>query len=322
MTPRFLFAGHQTVGNHVARCLTQLGWEPATDASQADVAFTYFTSASALEDAYFDGEGLVKRSRPGTLLVDLSPTSPSFARELSAVATVNDLRPIEAPLSVLDPAVADAFESPANLMCHVAGDPEDVDEAIDVLETIAGQVERTGASGTAQLAKAARTVQAAALLASVVESEALVRATVSATTSLDAIDVAAQPNTPQAAPLLAAVVTDSFEGTYTIEMFMAEVVAAMSAADDVELILPQLESVMHLLEVIAVIGGAEKAPAALSLMYREEADSAAHGLDWTRAEQLFADHDHGHDHCCDHDHDFDDDDDFGMYGGFGGYSAN
>lgn len=322
MTPRFFFVGHETVGNHVARCLEELGWQSASDASQADVAFTYCTSSSALEDAYFDGEGLVKRSRSGTLLIDLSPTSPSFARELSAVATVNDLHPVEAPLSVIDPALADAFETTANLMCHVAGDPDDVDEAIDVLETIAGRVERTGASGTAQLAKAARTVQAAALLASVVEAEALVRATVSATTSLDGIDATVKPAMPEAAPLLAAVVTDAFEGTYTIEMFMAEVVAAMSAADDVELILPQLESVMHLLEVIAVIGGADKAPAALSLMYREEADSAAHGLDWTRAEQLFADHDH--DHCCDHDHDhsYDDDEGFGIYGGFGGYSAN
>ena len=216
MNPRFFFVGHETVGAHVARCLADLGWERADDVAQADVAFSYCTSSSALEDAYFDGEGLVKRARPGTLLVDLSPTSPSFARELSAVATVNDLRPIEAPLSVIDPSVPDAFESPANLMCFAAGEP-----------------------------------------------------------------------------------------------------------DDVELILPQLESVMHLLEVIAVIGGAEKAPAALALMYREEADSAAHGLDWTRAEDLFSDHDdHCHDHDCDHDHGYDDDDGFGMYGGLGGYSAN
>lgn len=304
------------------RCLTELGWVRVDDVAQADVTFSYCTSASALEDAYFDGDGLVKRSRPGTLLIDLSPASPSLARELSAVATVNDLRPVEAPLSVIDPALFDAFETPENLMCFVAGEPDDVDEAIDVIETIAAKVERTGASGTAQLAKVARTVQAAALLASAVESEAIVRATVNATTSLDGIDASVRPNTAEAAPILAAVVTDSFEGSYTIEMFMAEVAAAMSAADDVELILPQLESVLHLLEVIAVIGGAEKAPAALSLMYREEADSAAHGLDWTRAEDLFANHDHDHDHYHDHDHGYDDDEDMGMFGGFGGYSAN
>ncbi len=321
MNPRYCFAGHETVGAHVARCLEPLGWVRASDAADADVAFSYCTSATALEDAYFDEEGLVKRSRPGTLLIDLSPSTPSFARELSAVATVNDLRPVEAPISVIDPALPDAFAAPGNLLCFVAGEQDDVDEAIDVLETIAGHVERTGAGGTAQLAKAARTVQSAALIAGAVESEALVRATRGSATSLDGLDVIARPASPDAASLIAAVAADTFDGTYTVEMFMGEVVAAMTAADDMELILPQLESVMHLLEVIAVIGGADKSPAALSLMYREEEASAAHGLDWTRAEGLFADyaHDHAHEHDYD---DYDDDGDFGMYGGFGGYSSN
>ena len=78
---------------------------------------------------------------------------------------------------------------------------------------------------------------------------------------------------------------------------------------------------MHLLELMVVIGGADMNPKALSLLYREEAASAAHGLDWTRAEGLYAEHEHGHAH--DHGHDaYDYDDDFGFPGGFGGYSAN
>ena len=51
---------------------------------------------------------------------------------------------------------------------------------------------------------------------------------------------------------------------------------------------------MHLLEVLAVIGGADMAPAALSLLYRDEQASADNGLDWTRAAGLFGeagDHD-------------------------------
>ena len=44
---------------------------------------------------------------------------------------------------------------------------------------------------------------------------------------------------------------------------------------------------MHLLELLAVIGGADKAPAALSLVYGEESACAEAGLDWTRAEQAY-----------------------------------
>ncbi len=317
MNPSFFFVGHETVGAYVSRCLEPLGWVRVSDVSQAAVAISYCTSQTALEDAYFDGEGLVKRSKPGTLLIDLSPSTPAFARELSAVATVNDLRPVEAPLSVVDTALPDAFATSENVMCFVAGEDDDVDEVIDIIETVAATVERTGASGSAQLAKAARTVQAAAFIASAVESEALVRATRSNTTSLDGFEAIARPAALATASSIAAVSVDAFDGAYTVEMLMAEVAAAMTAADDAELILPQLESVMHLLEVLAVIGGADKAPTALALMYREEAASAAQGLDWTRAEGMFADADHDHDHGYD-----DEDDDFGIYGGFGGYSAN
>lgn len=330
--PRYAFFGHASVGAYVARCLEPYGWVRADDASDAAVVFTYFAGASALEDAYFEDEGLVKRSRPGTLLVDLSPSTPSFARELSAIATVNDLRPVEAPIAVSDPAIRDPFASPDNILCFAAGEEDDVDEVIDLLETIASHVERTGGSGTAQLARAAHTVQAAALVASAVEADALVRATCNATASLDGLTAHVRPSFDHVKHMLAAVAADGFSGTYTIEMLLGEVAAAMAAADDVDLILPQLESVMHLLEVITVIGGADKAPAALSLMYREEADSAANGLDWTRAEDLFSecghDHDcgcgcdHDHDHGYDHDYGIDEDDGFGFAGGFGGYSAN
>ncbi len=318
--PKYAFFGHETIGQHVARCLNPLGWEAVTDAAAAGVVFTYFTSATALEDAYFDEDGLVKRSKTGTLFVDLSPTTPAFARELSAIATVNDLRPVEAPLSVLNPVASDAFGSLDNLMCYVAGEKDDVDEVIDVIETIAGKVERTGLAGTAQVAKVTHTIQTAALVACSVESEAFARAVRQASTSLDGIDEKVRSAYAGIDPLIAAASTDSFEGSYTIEMFMAEVAAAMTAADDVELILPQLESVMHLLEVIAVIGGADKSPAALALMYREEAASAAAGLDWTRAEGLFSDYDHDHAHEVDDEFGYDDD--YGIYGGLGGYSAN
>ena len=117
--------------------------------------------------------------------------------------------------------------------------------------------------------------------------------------------------------------TGRFDGTYTVEMFMAELSAALTAADDVDLILPQAEACLHLLELLAVIGGSDKAPAALALVYGEEKTCAEQGLDWTRAEQAYGDvaegfddldddgHDHGHDHGS-----------FGDYPGYGAYSAN
>jgi len=114
-----------------------------------------------------------------------------------------------------------------------------------------------------------------------------------------------------------------FTGDYTAEMLLAELSAALMAADDAEVILPGVEATMHLLELLAVIGGADMAPAALALVYRDEAAGAEAGLDWTRAEQAYGsghDHDHGDDEDWDT---FDDADwnDPADYDGFD-YSSN
>ena len=131
-----------------------------------------------------------------------------------------------------------------------------------------------------------------------------------------------------------------FDGGYTVEMLMGELSAALMAADNMDLILPHAEASLHLLELLAVIGGADKSPAALALVYGEEAACAEQGLDWTRAEQAYGegiegfdeeegfeglggcgdgcDCDHGHDHGHDHGRDPYQ----GYPGPFGSFSAN
>ncbi|MFR3091432.1 MAG: NAD(P)-binding domain-containing protein [Eggerthella lenta] len=206
----------------------------------------------------------------GALLIDLSASTPSFARELNAVAVVSDLMSVEAPLVVVDVARADAFGDRDNLVCFVGGDEEAVAEARPVLEAIAGTVQETGGAGSAQLARAAYTLQTTAQVISAVEADALYRAVRRSSASLDQATERVGAATPVAEQVLAAVNTGRFDGMYTVEMFMAELSAALTAADDVDLILPQAEACLHLLELLAVIGGSDKAPAALALVYGEK----------------------------------------------------
>ena len=285
----FVYSGNETVGAMVVSRLEAAGCTRTDDVAHAEAIITYCTSQTALEDAYFDEQGLVQAAGKGALLIDLSASTPSFARELNAVAVVSDLMSVEAPLVVVDVARADAF----------------------------------GGAGSAQLARAAYTLQTTAQVISAVEADALYRAVRRSSASLDQATERVGAATPVAEQVLAAVNTGRFDGMYTVEMFMAELSAALTAADDVDLILPQAEACLHLLELLAVIGGSDKAPAALALVYGEEKTCAEQGLDWTRAEQAYGDvaegfddldddgHDHGHDHGS-----------FGDYPGYGAYSAN
>ena len=328
MAKAYAFYGNPAIGAIVEARLNEAGLKRVEDPASADVALTYCTTAADLEEAYFGTHGFVANMAAGSLLIDLSPVSPSFARELSAVALVNDLAMVEAPLVVSAVVAADAFAR-ENLSCFAAGEEDAVARAGEVLSAIFGQVHEAGGPGTAQLARAAFTLQLAAQVVAAIEVDALYRSFRRSVTGAGL--GAARPGaaSPWANDVMEAVAAGRFDGPYTVEMLMGELSAALMAADDVELILPQAESAIHLLELLAVIGGAQKAPAALSLVYGDEASCAAAGLDWTRAEQAYGGG-HAHDHDCgcgcdhdhDHDHDFDDDfEDFG-YDEFRGFGYN
>ena len=146
----FVYSGNETVGAMVVSRLEAAGCTRTDDVAHAEAIITYCTSQTALEDAYFDEQGLVQAAGKGALLIDLSASTPSFARELNAVAVVSDLMSVEAPLVVVDVARADAFGDRDNLVCFVGGDEEAVAEARPVLEAIAGTVQETGGAGSAQ----------------------------------------------------------------------------------------------------------------------------------------------------------------------------
>lgn len=325
MTKAFVYAGHPTVGNMVSDRLCAAGWHRVTDAGAADAVITYFTVQTALEDAYFGDNGIVQGARKGTLIVDLSCTTPTFARELNAMACVDDLVAVEAPLVVQDVSVPDAFAARENLACFVGGEEDCIERAREVLDLLVGSVTDAGGPGSAQLARAAYSLQAVSHLIAAIEADALYHAVRTSSDMGEIAGARAGALTPAGDELLAAVNDGRFDGTYTVEMFMAEITAALTTADDADLILPQAEAAQRLLELLAIIGGSDKAPAALSLVYREEEACANEGLDWSRAEQAYGDHHHDHDDDDDADHgdDFGDAgfiDDDGMTGAYPGFN--
>lgn len=315
MEKRYVYAGNETVGTWVATCLEEAGYERTLDVASAALVVTYFTSQTTLEDAYFDAEGLVQAAHPNTVLLDLSASTPNFARELNAIALVSDLIAIEAPIVVSKIMQPGVFEIKENLMCFVAADEQMSEEVRAVLGLLVGNVEETGAPGSAQLARAAYTLQFSAQIMAAIEADALCRATQRSSASFGADFSRAGAIAPEAEQVLAAVNRGCFEGAYSVEMLMAELSAALMAADDVDLILPQAEACLHLLELLAVIGGADKAPSALALVYGEEAACAENGLDWTRAEQAYASEE-------DDGYSYDDEEDQDDYPAGFNYSAN
>ena len=328
MPKTYYFEGHANVGAALRASLDAAGLVYVDAPAHADYVFTYFTSSNVQEERYFGGGGLMTSAQNGACLVDLSPSTPSLVREMSAVASVSDLIYVEAPLAVNDITLENAFAVRENLACCVAGETADRKAVVPVLKHFVGSVTEFSEPGAAVLAHAAWTLQHCASVLAAIEAKALYRALRYIPTS--AAIVGADAVVPTAGNLEAAVVNavaqNRFNGAYTTEMFAAELSAVLAAADDAELILPQAESCLRLVELLQVIGGSDKSPVALSILYDEEEAAAANGLDWSRAESYAQESSRA---ASDFDDAFsgsrrdDDDDDFGGYADlFGNYSDN
>lgn len=286
MAVAYAFCGNPLFIEAVAPRLGEAGFIRTQNAAAADVVITFAGSQAELEELYFGSAGLVQELAPGTLLIDLSASAPALSREINAVATVSDLVMVEAPLYVENLALPRAFER-TNLGCFVAGEGEVPPVGRRVLEALFSEVHEMGGPGAAQLARAARSLQVTAQAVSLIEGISLCRASKRSVSGTSVEYAAWMGASPAAASLAAAIEGECFEGQFTIEMLMAELAAALMAADDAELILPQAEASLHLLELLAVIGGSDLAPAALALVYGEEQACVEHGLDWSRADEAY-----------------------------------
>ncbi len=297
---KFIFVGDTEVGKRLSALLVQEGFSAASGTSDADVVFTYHQNQASLEDIYFGSSGLLSSTKEGAILVDLSPTTPVFAQELSALAQVNNRQSLDAPLVVRDMVAQDAFSHAGNLMIVAGGSSDVFDTVQPLLRAVASQVSFMGGAGAGQASKVALTLYNAATVVSLIEADSSYRLSGKLFDAEDLLEEALAINciSPVHAAFLDALRNRSYQGTYTVEIMMGELAAALTAADDKDMIFPQAEAGFHLLELLAVVGGSSLSPAALALVFGSEDAAREFGLDWSRAEEVYGHDGHDHDDCC------------------------
>ena len=105
-----------------------------------------------------------------------------------------------------------------------------------------------------------------------------------------------------------------FKPGFMAEHLRKDIALALSSAQDAELALPGAETAFALFDTLCQVGGARMGTQALTLLYAEEGDAAAAGLDWSlldadgeeggcgcggHGDGCGCGHDHGDDHeCC------------------------
>lgn len=117
-------------------------------ASVSDYVILSLNSPTIVRAAVFGEAGVAEGAKPGTLIIDMSSIDPDATRNLSADASLKDLRWVDSPLSGGAPK---ALTGQLTLMA--GGSAKDVEDAHAVLSHLAANYTHMGPSGAGQTTK-------------------------------------------------------------------------------------------------------------------------------------------------------------------------
>ena len=139
--------------------------DPGSVAAVSDVVITMLGLPADVEEVYFGRSdigtqthvaGLLERARPGTLLIDMTTSSPALAKRIAAAATARDLAAIDAPVSGGDVGARNA-----SLVIMAGGDAAAFARARPVLDRLGKSVTLLGPAGAGQRCKLANQIAVA-----------------------------------------------------------------------------------------------------------------------------------------------------------------
>ena len=136
-------------------------------AEKSDVIITMLPGPPEVKEVVVGEGGLLEGAKEGSLLIDMSTSSPVLARELAQIAQERGVRMLDAPVSG-----ADVGAEEGTLSIMVGGREEDFRRARSLFEAMGKTVVHVGDSGAGQTVKACNQIVVALVIEAV--SEALV----------------------------------------------------------------------------------------------------------------------------------------------------
>ena len=281
------FIGVGVMGNGMVKNLLQQGYEvnaytrtrakalEALDAGavwrenvadcvrDADAVISIVGFPPDVEEVYFGDKGILANARPGTLVIDMTTTSPRLAQRIYTEAASKGLLALDAPVSG-----GDTGARAGTLAIMVGGDREAFERAVPIFEAMGSSICYMGPAGSGQHTKMANQIALAGTLAGVCEAIAYARAV-----GLDVDEVLAAigggaagswqlaNNGPKSAH-------GDFAPGFFIKHFIKDMTLADGEARERDLPMPVLEKVLAMFRALEAQGYGDEGTQALIRAYR------------------------------------------------------
>jgi 2-hydroxy-3-oxopropionate reductase len=173
MAGNLLEAGHELVVHNRTRTkaerLAQRGARVAASprevAEGSDVIITMLPGPPQVEEVVAGEGGLLEGASEGSLIIDMSTSSPILARELARAARNKAVGMLDAPVSGGDVGARDG-----TLSIMVGGEEEDFERARPLFRVMGETVVHVGGTGASQVVKACNQIVVALVIEAVAEA--------------------------------------------------------------------------------------------------------------------------------------------------------
>jgi 3-hydroxyisobutyrate dehydrogenase-like beta-hydroxyacid dehydrogenase len=116
--------------------------DPKELSSQVDVVITMVPGPRDTREVVFGTNGVIEGLRPGSILIDMSTSSPTLTKEIARKLDEIGCKMIDAPVTR---GIPDAVKG--TLVIMVGGDPMVLDQCRDILECMASEIIHIGTNG-------------------------------------------------------------------------------------------------------------------------------------------------------------------------------
>ena len=295
---------------------------PAEAAKDADVVFTMVGYPADVEEIYLSGDGLLAAAKPGAYLIDLTTSAPELARDIAEAAEAYGKHAFDCPVTGGDTgAIA------GTLTLIVGATESDIEPVRAILETFSSKIYCFGGAGKGQAAKLANQVALSASMVGMADALAFAEQTGLDLDQTREMILGGTGRSGAMDSLAPKALVGDWKPGFMVQHFLKDLRLALSVAEEKEIALPGADTAFTLYDMLDAIGGSKLGTQAITLLYKEEAEAVAAGLDWSLYTAPTAeDHEcgcgghhhedgheccggHGHDHgdgeheCCCHHHD-------------------
>jgi 3-hydroxyisobutyrate dehydrogenase len=233
---------------------------PKAVAQHSDIIFAIVGFPPDVREVFLGKEGALAGCKAGSILVDMTTSDPSLAREINEAAKAKSVASVDAPVSGGDVGAKNAM-----LSIMVGGDAEAVDAVKPLFECMGKTIVHQGPAGAGQHTKMVNQILVASSMIGVCEALLYAyKAGLDATTVLESVTTGAA-NSWSLQNLGPRVIKRNFEPGFFVEHFIKDMGIALEEAKRMGIALPGLALVHQLYVAVKAQGYGRKGTQALML---------------------------------------------------------